>query len=155
MYIQLQMIIDCQFVVLHTCTHTLFHTPHSREMQEIFIHTHNNKRPHFIEPFLTRSMRCKGEHFWQSFLSVCSFYHIKKKLSFFFFVWQCEVCNQISSLRLYYWFWHPTPQQDNILSSLCSQNYAGLNGPPPVFPLFCFQLILILMPALISYLWLA
>ncbi len=142
MYIQLQMIINLQFVVLHTCTHTLFHTPHSREMQEIFIRTHNNKRPHFIEPFLTRSMRCKGEHFWQSFLSsplILS--HLKKSCRFFFFVWQWQqVCNQISNLRMHYWFWHPTSQQDNILSSLCSQNYAGLNGPPPVFPLFCFQL---------------
>ncbi len=46
MYIQLQMIkqhINCQFVVLHTCTQILFHTQHSREMQEIFRRTHKTK----------------------------------------------------------------------------------------------------------------
>ncbi len=35
-YIQLQIIINCQFVVLHTCTHI-------REMQEIFRCAHNKK----------------------------------------------------------------------------------------------------------------
>ncbi len=43
MYIQLQMIkyLHRQFVVLHTCTHTLFHT--QREIQEIFRRTHKTK----------------------------------------------------------------------------------------------------------------
>ncbi len=53
MYIQLQMIINRQFVVLHTCTQTLFHTQHSREMQEIFRRAHNNKRQHFIDSTLS------------------------------------------------------------------------------------------------------
>ncbi len=36
MYIQLHMIkhINRQFVVLHTCTQTLFHTRHNREMHK-------------------------------------------------------------------------------------------------------------------------
>ncbi len=34
-YIQLQIIINRQFVVLRTCTQTLFHTQHSREMRNI------------------------------------------------------------------------------------------------------------------------
>ncbi len=49
------------------CTQTLFHTRHSREMQEIF--KHNNKRQYFIEPFLIRCVRCKHKHFWRLFLS--------------------------------------------------------------------------------------
>ncbi len=40
--------INCQFVVLHTCTQTLFHTLHIREMQEIFRRAHNNKRQYVI-----------------------------------------------------------------------------------------------------------
>ncbi len=61
--------INCQFVVLHTCTQTLFHTPHIREMQEIFRRAHNNKRQYVIEPFLVRSVGCKRNHVWRSFLS--------------------------------------------------------------------------------------
>ncbi len=50
--IQLQVIkhINRHFVVLHTCTHT-YHTRHICETQEIFRHTHNEKRQHFIEDF--------------------------------------------------------------------------------------------------------
>ncbi len=48
LYIQLQIIINRQFAVLHTCAWTLFHTWHSREMQEILRRTHNNKRLYFI-----------------------------------------------------------------------------------------------------------
>ncbi len=42
MYVQLQMIkhINRQFVVLHTCTHTLFHTQHSSEMQNKYLDVH-------------------------------------------------------------------------------------------------------------------
>ncbi len=100
MYIQLQYI-NRKFVVLHTCTQTLFHTQHSREMQEIFKRAHNKKRQYFIEPFLIKSVRCKHEHFWRSFLSTCfiSFNHSCRR----FFVWQWQqVCDQISNLRLYY-----------------------------------------------------
>ncbi len=70
MYMQLQMIkyINCQFVVLHTCTQTLFHTRHIREMQEIFRSAHNNKKQYFIEPFLIRSVRWKRNHVWRRFL---------------------------------------------------------------------------------------
>ncbi len=70
MYMQLQMIkyINCQFVVLHTCTQTLFHTRHIREMQEIFRSAHNNKKQYFIEPFLIRSVRCTRNHVWWRFL---------------------------------------------------------------------------------------
>ncbi len=54
------MIIIRQFVVY---TKTLFHTQHSREMQEIFRHAHNNKRQYFIEPFLIRvRLRSKRKH---------------------------------------------------------------------------------------------
>ncbi len=53
LYIQLQMIkhIIRHFLVLNTCTQTLFHTRHIREMQEIFRRAHNNKRQYFIESF--------------------------------------------------------------------------------------------------------
>ncbi len=57
MYIQLQIIINRQFVVLYTCTQTLFHTQHSREMQEI-----TTKDNTCFEPFLIRSVRCKRKH---------------------------------------------------------------------------------------------
>ncbi len=69
LYIQLQMIINHQFVVLHTYTQTLFHTQHIREMQEIFRSAHNNNRQYFIEPFLIKSVRCKHDNVWRSFLS--------------------------------------------------------------------------------------
>ncbi len=39
-------------------------------------------------------------------------------------------------------FYHPTSQQDDILSSLCSRICALLNWPPPLFALFFFQLAL-------------
>ncbi len=58
----------CCFTHMHTDIN-VFHIRHSREMQEIFRRAHNNKRQYFIEPFLIRSVRCKREHFWQSFLS--------------------------------------------------------------------------------------
>ncbi len=61
--------INCQFVVLHTCTQTLFHTPHIREMQEIFRRAHNSKRQNVIETFLVRSVGCKRDHVLRSFLS--------------------------------------------------------------------------------------
>ncbi len=90
--------INRQFVVLHTCTQTLFHTRHSHEMQEIFRCAHN-KRQYFIEPFLMRSVRCKRKHFWRWFRSsplVLS--HLTTAV-----VWQWQqVCDQISNLRLYY-----------------------------------------------------
>ncbi len=40
MYLQSQIIRNHQFVVLHTCTQTLFNTQHIREMQEIFRRDH-------------------------------------------------------------------------------------------------------------------
>ncbi len=48
-YTQLQMIkhINRQFVVLHACTQTLFHTQHICEMQDVFRRAHN-KRQYFI-----------------------------------------------------------------------------------------------------------
>ncbi len=69
MYIQLQMIINRQFVVLHTRTQKFFHTQYSREMQDMFRRAHNNKIQYFIEPFLITSVRCKRDHVWWSFLS--------------------------------------------------------------------------------------
>ncbi len=69
MYIQLQMIINRQFVVLHTRTQKFFHTQYSREMQDMFRRAHNNKIQYFIEPFLIRSVGCKRNHVWWSFLS--------------------------------------------------------------------------------------
>ncbi len=60
-----------------------------------------------------------------------------------FFVWQWhQVCLKISNWSLYkHRFLHPTSQQDDILSSLCSQICTGLNWPP-FFALFCLQLAL-------------
>ncbi len=68
---KLQMIkhINCQFVVLHTCTQTLFHTRHICGVQKIFRRANNTKRLYFIEPFLIKSVRCKREHFLWWFLS--------------------------------------------------------------------------------------
>ncbi len=129
MYIQLH-IINHQFVVLHTCTRTLFQTRHIREMQEIFRRAHNIKIQYLIEPFLIRSVRCKRDHVWWLFLSrplilsrlIIAFKHLKCK-------------------PLLHRFGHPTPQQD-VLSSLCRWICVVLNGPPPVFALFCLQLAL-------------
>ncbi len=105
MYIQLQMIkhIHHQFVVLRTCTRTLCHTRHIREMQEIFRCTHNNK--HFIERFLIRSMSCKLDHVWRWFLSSTLVLSrlINHSYRFFFFVWQRkQLCVNISNWSLYY-----------------------------------------------------
>ncbi len=96
MYIQLQMIIyKSSVVVLHTCTQTLFHTQHIREMQEIFKRAHNNKRQYFIEPFLIRSVRCNTEHFWRSFLSSPLILSRLTTAVVGFFVWQWQqVCDQ-------------------------------------------------------------
>ncbi len=65
MFIQLQRIkhINCEFVVLHTCTQTLFHTQHICGVQKLFRRANNTKILYFIEPFLIRSVRCKREHF--------------------------------------------------------------------------------------------
>ncbi len=56
MYIQLQIIINHQFVVLYTCTQTLFHTQHSREMQEIFKRAHNCHGPAGVPRLATRCL---------------------------------------------------------------------------------------------------
>ncbi len=71
LYIQLQMIkhIHRHFVILHTCMQTLFHTEHSREVQEIFRCAHNNKTHYFIETFLIRGVHCKRNTFLRLFLS--------------------------------------------------------------------------------------
>ncbi len=63
MFIQLKLIkhINRQFVVLHTCTQTLFQIQHIREVKKIFRCAHNNKRLYFNEPFLI-SVRCKRDH---------------------------------------------------------------------------------------------
>ncbi len=72
-------------------------------MQEIFKRAHNNKRQYFIEPFLIRSVRCKHEHFWRSFLSSPLILSRLTTAVVGFFVWQWQqVCDQISNLRLYY-----------------------------------------------------
>ncbi len=67
MYIQLHMIIwhiNCQFVVLHTCTQTFY----IREMQEIFRQQNNNKRQYFF--FLTFSDKCALQT--RAFLTIIS-----------------------------------------------------------------------------------
>ncbi len=64
--IQLQMIINHQFVVVHTCTRTLFHTQHIRE---IYRRTHNNKRQNLLNLFWISSVCFKRDHVWRSFLS--------------------------------------------------------------------------------------
>ncbi len=92
--------------------------------------SHNNKIQYFIEPFLKRSVRCKRDHVWRSFLSrplilsrlIITFKHLKCK----------PLLHRVG---------HPTPQQD-VLSSLCRWICVVLNGPPPVFALFCLQLAL-------------
>ncbi len=138
MYIKLQTIINCQFVVLNTCTQTLFHTQRSRKTQEIF--RHNNKRQYFIEPFLTRSMRCKHDYVWRLFLSsplvlsclttaVIGFFSDSgSRYAIKFLIWGC-----ITSI------WHPTSQQDYILSSYEAESALVWMGRLQ-FPLFCFQL---------------
>ncbi len=75
MYVQLHMIkhIHRQFVVLHTCTQTLFHTQHS---SVIFTCAHNNKRQYFIEPFLIRSVCCLQTEAFLMIVSVHSSHFI-------------------------------------------------------------------------------
>ncbi len=74
MYIQLHTIkhINRQFVVLHTCTQTLFHTRHSTEIHKKSLDAPNNKRQYFIEPFLIRSVRCLQTRAFLTIVSVQS-----------------------------------------------------------------------------------
>ncbi len=144
-YIQLQIIkhINHQFVFLHTCTQTLFHTQHSREMQEIFRRAHNNKRQYFIEPFLIRSVSCKRDHVWRCFLSrpiVLS--RLTTAVVVFYLAEKAGMRYNFKLKPLLHWFRRPTSQQDNILSSLCRRSCAVLNWPSPFLALFCLQLAL-------------
>ncbi len=135
LYKQLQMIINCHFVVLHTCTQTLFHTQHSREMQEIFRRAHNNKRQYFIESFLIRSVHCKREQFWLSFLFSRLVLSRLTTVVVFLFGSCSRYAIKFLHLRLYYvdsGTQHHNKQ--DILNSLCSWIGTGLNGQ------FCFHL---------------
>ncbi len=118
MNIQLKIIINHQFVFLHTCTQKLFHTQHISEMQEIFRRTHNNKRQYFIEPYLI-SISCKRDQVWLWFLS------------------SPLVLSRLNTAGV-----TSTSRQDNILSFFCGRICAVLNWLPPVFALFCLQLAL-------------
>ncbi len=92
--------INHQFVVLHTCTQTSFHTRHIREMHDIFRGAHNYKRQYVIEPFLIRSVQTWA--FWTT-VSVQSTGFIMFNHSCRCFVWQWQqVCDHIYNLRLYY-----------------------------------------------------
>ncbi len=66
--------INCQFVVLHTCTQTLFHTPHIREMQEIFRRAHNNKDNTLLNLFSSEVWAANAIMFDDLFSPVHSFY---------------------------------------------------------------------------------
>ncbi len=74
MYIQLHTIkhINRQFVVLHTCTQTLFHTRHSTDIHKKSLDAPNNKRQYVIEPFLIRSVRCLQTRAFLTIVSVQS-----------------------------------------------------------------------------------
>ncbi len=107
-----------RFVVLHTCTQTLFHTQHSREMQEIIRRAHNNKTILYLT-FMIRRVCCKSEHFWRSFLSSPLVLSCLTTAVIVFFVWLWQqVYDNIYNLRLYYV--DSGTQQDYILSSLCN-----------------------------------
>ncbi len=92
--------INGQFVVLHTCTQTLFHARHSREMQEIFRRAHNNKRLLYLS-FSDKKHALQT----RAFLTTVSVRYARfitfSCRRFFDWQWQ-QVCDHISNLRLYY-----------------------------------------------------
>ncbi len=127
-------------LLFYTHAHRHYFIHDSREMQEIFRRAHNNKRQYFIEPFLIRSVRCKREHFWWWFLSsppVLSC--LTTAVVIFCLAVAAGMRSNFSFEAVLHRILHPTSQQDDILSSLCSRICAGLKGPPP---LFCLQLAL-------------
>ncbi len=124
----------------HAHRHYLIH--YSREMQEIFRGAHNNKIQYFIEPFLIRSVHCKREHFWRWFLSsplvlsrlstaVVGFLSGSgSRYAIRFLIWGC-ITSMLAPNITTRWY-------QLLMKRIC----AGLNGPPPILPLFCFQLAL-------------
>ncbi len=101
-------------------THIIHRIVVTREMQEIFRCAHNNKRPHFTEPFLIRSVRRKRDHFRPSFLpSPLVLSHLNTDvISCFFRQWQ-QVYDKMYNLSCITSILAPNVPTRWYLSSLC------------------------------------
>ncbi len=100
MYIQLQIIIYKSSVCCFTHMHIHINVFH----EEIFRRAHNIKRLYIIEPFLIRSVSCKRDHVWPSFLSSPLFLSrlTTAVVCFFCLAVAVDMQKNEANLRLYY-----------------------------------------------------